>query len=49
MSDSFDTLTSPEFSHGLRVGLPGGDEYLEGFFLGVFKTSRFCDSNSAGK
>lgn len=38
--------SSPEFSHGLRVGLPGGDEYLEGFFLGVFKTSRFCDSNS---
>ena len=40
-------LTSPVFNHGLAVGLPGGDEYLVGFFLGVFKRSRFCVSNKA--
>lgn len=40
-------LTSPVFNHGLAVGLPGGDEYLLGFFFGVFKTSRFCVSNKA--
>lgn len=45
----FDIFIFFEFSYGLRVGLLGGDEYLEGFFLGVFKILRFCDFNSVGK